>query len=347
MIKCLKSVSLLPVAIVFFSLALCCCTSDAFQPKNGSAIKVTIETVKGSDAMNTMNYVGVVEEKSSVALSFSSMGTIEQIYVSEGTLVTKGQLLARLDPTAAKNLFDATVSTLKQAQDGYKRLKSIYDAGSLPEVQMVEMETKLQQAQSTYNIVKKGLEDCSLYAPISGIIGKKTAETGENTIVGKPALTILDISSVKVKFSVPENEISVITPACKSVITVAALGDKEFSGGSLEKNVVANSVSHTYPAFITLPNPRKELLPGMVCRVGIRINGDSRGIVVPIGIVMAMADGRNFVWGEKEGMAKRIFVTTGEAKGNGVEIQSGLLPGDRIITEGYQKISEGDKIIGK
>jgi len=345
--KYMVSVNSLPVVIVFLSAALCCCTSKTTQQQEKSAVNVKIKTVAESDAMNTLNYVGVIEEKSSVALSFSSIGTIERIFVSEGQHVTKDQLLARLDPTSAQNMFDAAGSTLKQAQDAYDRLKSIYDNSSLPEIQMVDMETKLKQAQSAYNIAKKNLEDCSLYAPVSGIIGKKMAEAGENTVIGMSVITIMDISSVKVRFSVPESEISTIPADSKSTISVTALGDKKYYGKGVGKNVLANAVSHTYPAHINLSNPRMELLPGMICTVKIKAKNKSQGIVIPIGIVQTTADGRKFVWGDEGGIAKRLFVTTGIAKGNGVEIESGLSAGDRIITEGYQKISEGDKINGK
>ena len=318
------------------------------QPKaNDQAMKVKIETVEESDVAGILNYVGTIEEKTSTALSVSSLGTLEKIYVSEGDQVTNGQLLAKLDPSLAQSMLDAAEATLKQARDGYDRLKSIHDKGSLPEIQWIDIETKLQQAQSSYNIAKENLENCSLFAPVSGVVGKKLAEAGEYSIAGKPILTILDISSVKIKFSVPENEISAIPSDCKSTITVSALNNKKFEGENLVKSVSANSISHTYPVNIILPNPKKELLPGMVCMVELTPDINSMGVVIPINIIQLNAAGQKFVWCEKEGLAKRIFVSTGAAKGNEVEITSGLLAGDRIITEGYQKISEDEKIIGQ
>jgi RND family efflux transporter MFP subunit len=342
-----RTVILFPAVIFLLPVLLCCCSSKPIQKQELSIHKVKTESVTESNLMNTLDYVGVVEDKSTVAQSFSGIGTIEKVYVSEGQHVSKGQLLARLNPTSAQNLFDAAGSSLKQAQDGYTRLKSIHDNGSLPEIQMVDIETKLQQARSTYNIAKKNLEDCSLYAPVDGIIGKRMAEAGENAIPGKTVLTIMDISSVKIRFSVPEREISLIPSDCNSMITVTALGDKIFYGKSVEKSVNANAVSHTYPVHITLANLQKDLLPGMVCKVVVDVNKKSLSIVIPIGIIQIKADGQKFVWTARDGVAKRILVTTGEAKGNGVEIVSGLSAGDRIITEGYQKISEGDKISEK
>jgi membrane fusion protein (multidrug efflux system) len=330
------------------SIALLYSCSGKPQPKeNDSAINVRIVTINETDAINKLEYVGIIEEKSSAALGFSTMGTIEKISVSEGEYIRKGQMLATLDQSSARSMFDAAEATLKQAQDAYSRLKSIYDKGSLPEIQMVDIETRLHQAVSSYELSEKNLRNCTLYAPADGVVGKKMAEPGEYSLPGKAILTILDISSVKARFSVPENEISEILTDCKSEITVTALGNRKFEGKKIEKSVMANSISHTYPAHVILNNHGKELLPGMVCRVELTPSNKSQGIVVPIGVIQNTTDGQKFVWTDKDGFAKRTFITTGSAKGNGVEILSGLSAGNRIVTHGFQKISEDDKITGK
>jgi RND family efflux transporter MFP subunit len=332
-------------AALAMSIAVLYSCSYETKPKDDdSAVNVTIETVTGSDDTGTLDYVGSIEENSSTALSFPTLGTIERIYVQEGDFVSARQLLAKLDPTSAQGLLDAAEATLKQAQDAYSRIKSIYDKGSLPEVQMVEIETKLQQAQSSYNIAKKNLQNCTLYSPVSGVVGKKMTETGESAIVGKTVLTVLDISSIKAAISVPENEISRIPADCKSEITVEALGNKVFHATGIEKSVSANMISHTYPAHIIIPNPKQELLPGMVCKVRISAGNASREITVPINVVQTTSGGQKFVWCDNRGTAKRISITTGMAKGNRVVVVSGLSSGDQVITEGYQKVSEGGKI---
>jgi RND family efflux transporter MFP subunit len=332
------------LTIFFVAFALTGCTMEAANTKADPVIYVKTTKAAESGIMNTLNYVGVIEDKSSAALSFSSIGTIENIYVREGENVRKGQLLARINPTQADNMFKATESSLKQARDAYNRLKSVHDNGSLPEIQMVEIETKIQQAESAYNIAKKNLDDCSLYSPVSGVVGKLMSEVGENAVIGKPVLTITDISSVKVSFSVPENEISLIPANCRTLISVAALNNKQFTAESIEKNVIANQVSHTYPASLTILNKEKDLFPGMICNVTVNLSGKPNSIVIPVGLVQNTSSGQKFVWCAENGIAKKKLVTTGEIKGNGVEIRSGLSSGDDIITEGYQKISEGNKI---
>lgn len=345
----MKSIFIRPATIITgIAIAFLSGCSGEIKPEgNEPVINVETDTVRVSDEAGKLEYVGIIEEKSSVAPGFSVPGTIESISVSEGEFVRKGQLLAKLDNSSAQSIMEAAEATLKQAQDGFERLKSIYDKGSLPEIQMVDIETRLHQAQSSYYLAEKNLMDCSLYSPADGVIGKKLAEAGEYTIPGKAIITILDISTVKVRFSVPENEISIISPDCEFEITVTSMGSRTFRGTRLEKSVVANPVSHAYPSHVTLNNQGKELLPGMVCNIRLSLPDHSGGIVVPVVVVQNTPEGRKFVWIESDGIARRSFVKTGAVKGNGIEILEGLSAGDRIITGGYQKIGEGDKITVK
>lgn len=104
-------------------------------------------------------------------------------------------------------------------------------------------------------------------------------------------------------------------------------------------------MTRTYDTRIILPNPDKELLPGMVCSVTKFTDNDVR-ITVPLTAVQWDADGQSFVWKVSENnTALRAPVTIGAPVGNRITIVHGLTVGERVITEGYQKISEGNKII--
>ena len=114
---------------------------------------------------------------------------------------------------------------------------------------------------------RKNLDDCKLYAPFTGVIGKRQAAAGETVLPGVPAMTLLRIGMVKVRFPVPEQEIARLGTDSRLRITVAALGDRAFPAGKIEKGAVANPATHTYDVRATLSNADGELLPGMVCRV--------------------------------------------------------------------------------
>ena len=298
-----------------------------------------------SDGAQT--YVGIVEEREGTAVSFTGMGVVRRVLVSEGQTVSRGQLIAEMDDTQARNLLNGAEAQMTQANDALERYKMLHDNGSLPEVQWVEIQSKVAQAKSQYEVAKKNLADCRLTAPVSGIIGKKLVGAGETAMPSQAVVTILDINSVKVKVAVPEAEISGINASTPSTISVEA-AQATVSGGRIEKGVQADALTHTYDVRISVPNGDRKLLPGMVASVRFIAEGSQSiaGKSLPVTSVQKAADGSLFVWTvANDSTAHRSKVSIGATHGNNVAITDGLDMGQRVVTEGYQKLSEGTKVI--
>ena len=160
-------------------------------------------------------------------------------------------------------------------------------------------------------------------------------------------VTILDISSEKVKISVPEADMNCINANTSTLIDVEAAG-KQVKGGLIEKGVQADALTHTYPVRILVENKDRKLLPGMVANVTIAQEQGSAASVptLPVTSVQKRADGSLFVWTvDADGTAHRKTVTIGQTYGTRVAITSGITDGQRVVTEGYQKLSEGSKTV--
>lgn len=322
------------------------CTSPK-KAHTADPLRVGTVVVTPSPDIDAVTYVGTIEEETSASLSFPVAGTVARMLADEGQRVQQGQLLAELDPTSAQQTFDAAQAALDQAKDACARLRQLYDAESLPEIKWVEAQTRLRQAESAYGIARKNLGDCKLYAPFAGVIGKRQASAGETVMPGIPALTLLRIGTVKVRFSVPEQEIAKLGTDSRLRITVAALGDRAFPAGKIEKGAVANPAAHTYDVRAALSNPDGELLPGMVCRVEASPADAVEEIALPVRAVQQAGDGSRFVWKVCGDSVVRTAVTTGRLVNNSITITDGIGAGDRIVTDGMQKIGEGSKVIAE
>ena len=310
-------------------------------------IRVKTQLVSPAFTDHTQPYVGIVEEREATAVSFTGMGVVKRVLVDEGQTVSRGQLIAEMDDTQARNLLSGAEAQMMQANDALQRYQMLHDNGSLPEVQWVEIQSKVAQAKSQLEVAKKTLADCRLTAPVGGIVGKKMVGAGETALPSQAVVTILDISSVKVKVSVPEAEVGAINHNTPSTIRVEA-ADMKLNGGHIEKGIVADALTHTYDVRILVQNSSRRLLPGMVASVQF-ISEGSQGIsgkTLPITAVQKSADGSPFVWSvDKDSTAHRSQVTLGNTMGNYITITDGIELGQRIVTEGYQKLSEGTKVI--
>ena len=327
-------------------LVLCNCSE---KKTDGVKAPVRVKTQLVSPGMvdNAQTYVGIVEEREATAVSFTGMGVVKRMLVSEGQAVGRGQLIAEMDDTQARSLVAGAEAQMAQADDALARFKMLHDNGSLPEVQWLEIQSKVAQARSQLEVARKNLADCRLTAPVSGIVGRKLVGAGETALPSQAVVSILDISSVKVKVAVPEAEIGGISASTPTKIRVEAVGGN-FQGGRIEKGVEADALTHTYDIRINVDNNGHRLLPGMVASVRFVSEGSQAvgGRMIPVTSVQRRADGSLFVWtvdGQKT--ARRTTVAIGHTEGNYVLVTDGLNMGDRIVTEGYQKLSEGTKVI--
>ncbi len=314
------------------------------RPTDPQVVIAEVTKVKGS---TDLHYSGSIEAFQTIPLTFQTTGTVLRVLVNAGDAVHKGQLLATVDKTDAQNMYELSNAKYKQAKDAYNRLKEVRDNGSLPEIKWVEMESNLQQAQSSVAIAKNNLNKSSLYSPDNGIIGKRNIEPGMASIGSVLApLELIKIESVYVKIAVPENEISKIKKGLKAKFKVSALDNKMFEGLVTNVGVVADQISRTYEVKITLKNPGLLLKPGMVCDVNLGIATDKEILAVPYQAVDKDKDNNSFVYvvDQTRKIAKKRIIHIGDYQNDNIEVISGLTFGEKVVSAGNQKLSDNCKI---
>ena len=329
------------VAFIISCMMLTGCTekSRKLEKKN---VKVETISVGNTNLGGTKDYVGTIEEKMGSTLSFEIAGNITSIRVEEGDRVSKGQLLATINPTTVKEAHRATLTTLKQAQDAYRRFLPLHQSGTISDMKWVEIGSKLEQAKAAESIARQQLSHSTLTAPFAGVIAAKNVDLGTYVLPGQPVLKLANVAQVNAKISVPEAEISHLHVGDKVKLTVAALSGAIFRGTISEKGIDANPISHTYDVKVGITNPQGRLLPGMVCNAQVQGSAATPShITVPPQSIELDVDNSRFVWTVVNGKAHQQPVTTGDFEGDGIVILSGLKAGDQVIINGQQKVSEG------
>ena len=333
------------------------CTGKKKEPTIDATDRVTAMKVVEASSQDGNSYAGTVEGTNAVALSFSAAGTIRSLNINEGQAVRAGQRIGSVDATTSSNaLMVAQAGTrqaadaYKQALDAYKRMKQLHDSKALPDIQWVDAQTKLNQAQSMVRqaqaseaIARKGVTDTRLLAPCSGYIADKTGEVGENVMPGVPVAKLVSIDRVKIKVSVPEEDISLIRTGQAVRLSVGSLGNASFYGNVTEKGVSADPIAHTYDVMVLVGNAQHRLLPGMVCDVFFVQNSNQR-MMLPANLIQIDDENRPFVWTVMGRKAHKQLIVTGESVGDNILIVSGLSMNTLVICKGQQKVSEGMRV---
>ena len=321
-------------------MALCSC-GEKKEAAAEQTVRVKVQQIQAEAVNGEQGFSGTIEEQNGASLSFATAGTIQRIYVNSGQTVGAGQLIAELDPTTMQNAYTISKTALEQAQDTYNRMKELHDDGSLPEMQWIAIENQLKSATASEAMAKKALADTKLYAPFGGYIAAKDAEVGQNAGPGVPVVKLVSIGSVKVKISVPEDDVQRIKKGSSMKIIVPALGNRQFSGNVTERGVSADPRSRTYEVKATINNHDGQLLPGMICQAFTNYMQGTTGVFVPANLVQLDSDNNTFVWVVNGGKAvkRQIFISNETAQG--AQVSGGLSDGDQIIVAGQQKVSNG------
>lgn len=326
---------------LFVLLSVAAFTACSRKEQTTRADSVNVKAIKVSSSSHVIgkNYMGTIEEEDGANVSFGVLGNVVRVMVEEGQFVRRGQAMAEVDGQNVRNAHEISAATLNQAEDAYRRLKNLYDKGTLPEIKMVEMETALAKAKAAEAISRKSVSEIVLKAPFDGYVASSAVHVGASVVPGVTGFKLVKIDRVKVSLSVPEKEIGKVNVGEMVTFTVSALGDSVFTGKIVNRGVTASAISHSYSVKAVVENRGHKLLPGMVCKVRLENTEGDYTIVVPQQTVQISGQ-EKFVWLVKDGKAHRQQVTTGDIINEGVIIESGLTSGDMVIVEGQNKVCE-------
>lgn len=330
--------------VVCATLFLYSCNSTQSGDRGWSdAIAVDVMVVNDAGATTERNYVGDIGSEQEVSISFPLGGTLKKVAVKNGDRVSKGQLLAEVDATTAASLHATALATLHQAEDAYRRLENVHREGGISEVKWVEMETNLEKARQAEVSARKHMEDCAVRAPFSGVVSCADRYVGQELKPGEPFCRVLDMNRLRVGFSVPEQEISLIKVGDAASAVIPAMGDANLTLRVSDKSLMANPLGHTYKVYASVVSGEgKGLLPDMVAKVHVCLNAMG-GILVPADCVQTMPEG-NIVWVVENGKAQHRLIEVGDFARNCVVVVDGLSANDTVVTAGQQKLYTGAKV---
>ena len=323
-------------------------------------------------------YSSSVEPVRRADLAFSTPGYVIELHrvqeagggsrpIQEGDFVSKGTLLARLRQAdyeqkvqQARSVLVEAEAMAQQARRAYERAAALFEQKSLgrPDYEAAKaaheaVEAKVAGARALVRDAELARADTALYAPMDGVVVKRSIDVGSLVGPGSPGFAIADTSSVKVVFGAPDWMVERLKVGSAQPVTTEAYPGREFVGTLTHVSRVADVRSHLFNVEITIPNRDQQLKVGMVS--ALRLSGQSRDApadppVVTIRAIVRSKDDPNgyavFVVEDKEGrsVARLRKVTLGTAYGNEIAVTSGLRAGERVIVQGATLVSDLDPV---
>lgn len=306
---------------------------------------VTIDTVQAGKFISYIDLQASVDAKQNITVTPQMPGSIQEIYVTEGEHVSKGQVMAEIDNATYKKQIETLQTQLAYAQDLYNKQKALWDQKIGTEVQFLTAKNNVETLQKQIAAANQQLEQTKLIAPIDGIVDEVDIKTGQIAAPGMNGIRVVNMNTLKVDGEVSEAYASLVNTGDKVKLQFPDLDTTIDSKLSFVSKVI-NPQSRTFTAEAQIPSEGK-FKPNMVVVMKIADYERDNVVSIDLNLLQKSSNGRYvYVVSEENGkaVAKRRPLEVGKIYGGKAEILSGLMPGDRIIIAGYQDVVDGQEI---
>jgi RND family efflux transporter MFP subunit len=338
---------------------------DTSSASNSKIKLVSTAAVTTQDFKHFIDLQGKVDAENISTIS-PRMGPaqVKAVYVKQGQFVKKGQLLLKLDDAimrqsvvAARQQLEGIRTQLGFAKSIYQRQKNLWDQGIGTEVQLItaktnveSLENQLKASGEQVKVAQEQLNTANVFSDVSGIADIVNVRVGEifsgMNPQGQPQIKIVNTSNLKAVASIPENYISRVQRGTPVVISVPDLNRRINSTISL----LSQSIDLTQRGFVAeakIPYDAA-LKPNQSLVMKIMDYSAPNAVVIPVNMIQTDEKNKYVYVMEKlsngKMVAKKKIINIGEVYGELVEVKTGLVPGDQLITEGYQNLYEGQNV---
>jgi membrane fusion protein (multidrug efflux system) len=268
---------------------------------------------------------------------------IVDILFTEGQTVEQGALLVRLESSEPLADLAAARAALVDSESQYRRSQELFKTKVVSASQLEQLEAKRDADRAAVNAAQARLDHTVIRAPFRGQLGLRRVSIG--SLVGPATVitTLDDTSSIKLDFDVPEVLLARLQLGLTVSAHSAAWPDLKFTGEVIAIDTRVDPVSRTVTLRALLPNPDAKLRPGMFLTVTV-LKEDVKALMIPEqAIVPERSNQYVFVVGADRVVERRL-VQSGRRRPGEVEILEGLEPGERVVTEGTQKVRPGQQV---
>jgi len=313
----------------------------------------TVATIKADyqQWQPQLSAVGTLRAVRGVDVTTEIAGLVRSVNFKSGDEVKAGQLLAQLNADSDVAQLRALEAAAELAETVYERDKAQLAVQAVSKAQVdaaaADLKSKRAQvAQQAALVDKKAIR-----APFAGKLGISTVNPGQYLNPRDKLVTLQTIDPIYIDFYLPQQQLPQIAIGQKVTITADAYKDMSFTGKINAINPKVDTNTRNVQIEATIPNPKRQLLPGMFTTVKVNAGEEQRYLTLPQTAItyspygdtvfVAKASDKKDQKGNPILVAQQVFITPGPTRGDQVAILKGVEPGAEVVTSGQTKLKNG------
>jgi len=321
---------------------------DANEPKAPKAVLVAVQEVKRAPIRDWIEISGSTAPQRRLSVVSQVEGILQFFPFREGDPVSKGDVLARIDPAKIQADVQELKARTEFARLDLERTEKLIASEGAPQELLDKARTEYRTWKAKWEKAQAILEDATIRAPFSGIVSARFVEAGDVVSPKTKLLELLEAEpdaprSIALHFKafVPERRIGAIRVGQRADITLDAYPGKTFSGSLTRIYPEVDAKTRSVAVEIALRNPDGRLRPGLsgIAQVVIREKKDA--LLVPSESLLTRPDGREMCFIVAGDHAEARPVKRGIEGAGMVEIVQGLSAGEQVIVRGQHRLKNG------
>jgi len=310
---------------------------DKKPPLSVSAIVVSSE-----DFSNAISLSGSIEANENVEIRSEVSGMVEKIMFAEGTQVSKGQVLVKVNDIELRAQLSQALTKQKLASENERRAKLLLqkEAISQEEYDIASAEYRSLKAQT--QLIQAQIAKTTIRAPFSGKIGLRNISPGTYVTPTTIITKLVSSSQVKISFSIPEKYAAEIDNNTTIQFTIPN-NTQKFSAKIYAIEPEIETATRTLKIRAIADNSNGKLIPGTFATIELPLKNIKDAIVIPTEAVVPIQDGK-VVYIANKGKAKEVKIQTLARTSKEVVVTDGIKSGDTILTSGVMSLKDESEI---
>lgn len=321
---------------------------DEAESEAKPVVAVRTALVSEQPFTETLGSIGTVVGRPGhvASLGAPTATRVSNVFVSEGTRVSRGQRLVELDRTAIEAAAQAAESALTAAQQAYARAERLNREGVAPRKDVEQAASEVAKARSDAIAARRAAQLAVLTSPIAGVVTRLTAVLGASVDVNQPLVEVADPSALDIVFTVTPTEAGRVKPNAAVVLSAGQKGGGEPLGTGKVIHIAAavDSTTRGVPVRVQAPGSRRPLRIGETVFGQIVIAVHPKAIAVPADAIVPDGEGFKVFVVDSASIAHEQAVTIGARTDSTVEITEGLKGGERVVTYGAYGVEDSVKV---
>lgn len=287
---------------------------------------------------------GSVEAEKNVLITPQTVGKIVKIYVKEGQMVKRGQVIARQDVDVILKNIEQVKSQLELATTLFEKQKRLWEQKIGTEVQYLQAKTNKEALERQLAALQAQADLAVIRAPFSGIVDEVFAKEGEVAAQATPIARLVSLNEIKVVADLSEAYLNQVKTGDEVVVELPTLQETQKARITYIGQVI-DPTNRTFRVEVALRNPNGKIKPEMVAIVKLKDSEVPDAVVVPVSLVQEDANGKFvYIVDTTTQTVQRRNIEIGSVYDGKAQVLKGLEGNEVLVNEGFRFVSEGKKV---